>query len=137
MASKPISVKVRTEKVLAALKKARDQRVKAIADNDKRWDDYDKAEQEFYDTLAEMFRSGKGKIVNTHSHHGWRNENKYDFTVEFPPSVKKPKEPKGNRTDWSAKAELEELENAIALLEMTDEEFVSTSTYKGVARFIK
>jgi hypothetical protein len=38
---------------------------------------------------------------------------------------------------WSLNSDIEELENAIALLKMTDEEFVSTSTYKGVARLIK
>ena len=139
MAQKPISVKVSTKKVIDALSKALAERKKEVADNDKARKDHEKAVTEFRDTLAEMFRSGKGKVVQVSKAHGFRyNEehNKYEITVEFPASVKAPKEPE-NLNDWSMKSDIEELENAIAVLKMTDEETINTSTYKGVARFIK
>jgi hypothetical protein len=87
-----------------------------------------------------MFRSGKGKVTSVSKSHAYRyNEenNKYEITVEFPASVKAPKEPEINSADWSLKSDIEELENAVAVLKMTDEETINTSTYKGVARFIK
>ena len=140
MAQKPISVKVSTKKVIDALSKALAERKKEVADNDKARKDHEKAVTEFRDTLAEMFRSGKGKVVQVSKAHGFRyNEehNKYEITVEFPASVKAPKEPEISNADWSLKSDIEELENAIAVLKMTDEETINTSTYKGVARFIK
>ena len=139
MAQKPISVKVSTKKVIDALEKALAERKKSIADNEKAKKEYDKAVTEFRDSLAEMFRSGKGKVTSVSKAHNFRyNEenNKYEITVEFPASVKAPKEPE-NLNDWSMKSDIEELENAIPVLKMTDEETINTSTYKGVARFIK
>jgi chromosome segregation ATPase len=139
VAQKPISVKVSTKKVIDALEKALAERKKSIADNEKAKKEYDKAVTEFRDSLAEMFRSGKGKVTSVSKSHAYRyNEenNKYEITVEFPASVKAPKEPE-NIHDWSMKSDIEELENAIAVLKMTDEETINTSTYKGVARFIK
>ena len=38
--------------------------------------------------------------------------------------------------DYEFKSAVEEIENAIRLLKLTDEEFVSTSTYKSVAKYI-
>lgn len=139
MAQKPISVKVSTKKVIDALEKALAERKKSIADNEKAKKEYDKAVTEFRDSLAEMFRSGKGKVTQVSKAHNFRyneEQNRYEITVEFPASVKAPKEPE-NLNDWSMKSDIEELENAIAVLKMTDEETINTSTYKGVARFIK
>ena len=139
MNNKPISVKVSTKKVLDALQKALAERQKTVADSDKAQKEYEKAVTEFRDSLAELFRSGKGKVNSVSKSHAFRwgeDNNKYELTIEFPASVKAPKEPE-NLHDWVMKSEIEELENAIAVLKMTDEETINTSTYKGVARFIK
>ena len=139
MAQKPISVKVSTKKVIDALEKALAERKKSVAENEKAKKEYEKSVTEFRDSLAEMFRAGKGKVTSVSKSHNFRyNEenNKYELTIEFPASVKAPKEPE-NLNDWVMKSDIEELENAVAVLRMTDEETINTSTYKGVARFIK
>ncbi len=139
MAQKPISVKVSTKKVIDALEKALAERNKTVADNEKAKKEYEKAVKDFQDSLAEMFRAGKGKVTSVSKSHNFRyneEQNKYELTIEFPASVKAPKEPE-NLNDWVMKSEIEELENAVAVLRMTDEETINTSTYKGVARFIK
>lgn len=139
MAQKPISVKVSTKKVIDALEKALAERKKTVADNEKARKEYEKAITEFRDSLSELFRAGKGKVTSVSKSHAFRyNEenNKYELTIEFPASVKAPKEPE-NLNDWCMKSEIEELENAVVILRMTDEEYINTNTYKGVARFIK
>jgi hypothetical protein len=139
VAQKPISVKVSTKKVIDALEKALAERKKTVAENEKAKKEYEKSVTEFRDSLAEMFRAGKGKVVSVNKAHNFRyNEetNKYELIIEFPASVKAPKEPE-NLNDWVMKSDIEELENAVAVLRMTDEETINTSTYKGVARFIK
>lgn len=139
MSNKPITIKVSTAKLLEALNKALAERKKQRDTNEKEWNEYDKAVKDFRDSLGELFRSGKGKVTSVSKETNWRDEsgNKYNLTVDFPTSIKAPKEPEGHRTDWSLKSEIEELENAIAILNLSDEEYASTSTYKGVARFIK
>lgn len=138
MSNKPITIRVSTAKLLEALNKALAERKKQIATTEKEWKEYEQAVKDFQDSLADLFRSGKGKVTKVANANHWREEkNKYELTVEFPSSIKAPKEPESHRHDWSAKAEVEELENAIAILKLSDEEYASTSTYKGVARFIK
>lgn len=137
---KPINVKVSTKKVIDALQKALDLRKKQLADYDKAKKEYDKAVIDFHDSLSELFRSGKGKVTSVIKSHAFRyneDNNKYELTIEFPVSVKSPKEVEGNFHGWQHTQEIEELENAIAVLKMTDEEMVSTNTYAGVAKFIK
>ena len=136
---KPINVKVSTKKVIDALQKALDLRKKQLADYDKAKKEYDKAVVDFQDSLAEMFRSGKGKVVSISRNNSWRepSTNKYELVIDFPASVKEPKDVEGNCHGWQHTQEIDELENAIAVLKMTDEEMVSTNTYAGVAKFIK
>jgi len=38
--------------------------------------------------------------------------------------------------DWQYKEMVEEIENAIRILKMTDEEVVSTSTYNSIAKYL-
>jgi hypothetical protein len=38
--------------------------------------------------------------------------------------------------EWQYKEQKEEIENAIRILKMTDEETVNTSTYNAVARYL-
>ena len=38
--------------------------------------------------------------------------------------------------DWTYREQKEEIENAIRILKMTDEEVVSTSTYNAIARYL-
>jgi len=131
---------VTTSKVITALEKALADRQTEIADYAKAKKEYQKEVKDFQDTLAELFRSGKGKVTDVSKYNTYRHDdekNKYQITVEFPASIKSPVEPEQNHNDWAIKSDIEELENAIALLKMTDEEYVSTSTYKGVARLIK
>ena len=139
MAQKPINVKVSTKKVIDALQKALDLRKKQLADYDKAKKEYAKAVVDFQDSLAERFRAGKGKVVSVSRNNSWREplSNSYELNIEFPASVKEPKDVKGNFHGWQHTQEIDELENAIAVLKMTDEETVSTNTYAGVAKFIK
>jgi hypothetical protein len=137
--TKTISVKVSTAKVVKALETALADKKKQIADNEKAKKEYEKEVTDFRNNLADLFRSGKGKVTSVSKAHNFRYQedtNRYELVIEFPASIKAPTEPE-NLNDWGMKSDIEELENAIAVLKMTDEETVNTNTYKGVARFIK
>lgn len=138
MATKALNLKVKTEKVIKALETA-------LSDIRKKQDDHKKAEEAHKKALAEWRKKvitaigeGKVKAEEDFSSHGWRNEPpKVNITFALPASLAQPKEPESDFPKWSVNNDIEELENAIALLKMTDEEYVSAATYKGVARFIR
>ena len=141
--TKPINVKVSTAKVLKALEEALASRKKSMADAEKAKAQYEKDKKAFLDEIAKMFRDGKGKAIKVTEAYQYRrhatDENTaelFEITVEMPKSVKVPKEPEVEHSHWGIKSEIEELENAIKILKLTAEEFVSTNTYNGVARYI-
>jgi hypothetical protein len=141
MATKPLAVKVKTEKVITALKKALADRKQKIADHEKAVKAHEQSVKEWKEKVTEALREGKGKVSEvTHNRYRWDSDKKsitVQFTVEFPLTFAEPKEPEQKFREWELNNDLEELENAIALLSMTEEEYINASTYKGVARFIK
>lgn len=136
MAKKTISVKVATAKVVKALEEAASSREKQIAEYEKAKEAHQKAVAEWEKKVLEAVKSGKAKPVAIAPEHSWRDNtpNRATVQLELTAGLSFPKEPERNH--WSLESELEELRNAIALLKMTDEEFVSTNTYAGVARYI-
>lgn len=142
MATKPLAVKVKTEKVITALKKALADRKQKVADHEKAVKAHEQEVKEWKEKVTEALREGKGKVteVSQNRYGRWDSDKKtatVQFTVEFPLSLSEPKAPEEQHRSWELNNDMEELENAIALLSMTDEEFINASTYKGVARFIK
>jgi len=133
--TKTINVKVSVSKIITALEKSLAAREKSIIDHNKAGKEYEKAQKEFKDYLTELFRSGKGKVIAVGNAYRYSEVEKWEFTVEFPSSVKPPKSPE-SFLEWQVKQEIDEIKNAIAILKMTDEEIVSTNTYSGVAQYI-
>jgi hypothetical protein len=136
--SKSINVKVSTGKVVQALETALASRKKQIADWEKTQEDHKKKVTDWEKSVIDHIKSGKAKPTQVSEHRNWRNDtNEAHIVIVLPASLTYPNSPDKPRELWSVETDIEELENAIALLKMTDEEYVSTSTYKGVARLIK
>jgi hypothetical protein len=140
--TKTISVKVSTAKVVKALETALAEQRKQIADYEKATEAHEKAVADWEKAVTDYVKAGKAKITEVGMTGGnWRLPDNTPKTarVEFalPVNLAYPESPRQPYTDWQVKEAIDELENAIALLKMTDEEFVSTNTYKGVARYIK
>ena len=136
--SKSINVKVSTAKVVKALETALVSRKKQIADWDKAQENHKKVVADWEKSIIEHIKSGKAKATEVSANRNWRNDtNEAVVRIALPASLVFPESPDKPAEMWNINNDIEELENAIALLKMTDEEFVSTSTYKGVARLIK
>lgn len=138
MRQKPINVKVKTEKVIMALQKALDTRKKILADAEKAEKDYEKAMADFEKSVVELITSGKAKVDSVSESHYYGGKTKSTCAFQVCVNVPKSLVPTRKKTviHYSAESEIQEIENAIKILEMTDEEHISTSTYAGVARFI-
>jgi len=137
--SKSINVKVSTAKVVKALEVALANRKKQISDYEKSVENHKKVVSDWEKSIIDHIKSGKAKVsdVSDASTRWGNTERNARVTVSVPASLAFPETPDKPAEMWSINSDIEELENAIALLKMTDEEFVSTSTYRGVARLIK
>lgn len=150
--NRTLTVKVPRTKLIEALTRAADDRRQFVEDYEKaveKWRlELTKAEKEFF---AKM-KSNKVKTSHFNMSHkeAWheydptgRNEKEMDVTITFRVSAKTlnmPAEPenkyKNSRYGWSLKEDIREIENAIRILNLSTDEFVSTSTYKSVAQYL-
>ena len=132
--ARAISVKVATTKVIKALEDKLDAGKKAITTNEKKRKDYEKVEKAWAKEVSELaFKQiSKGEVS---AHENWRGE--VNVTIQLPAgSIKLPEKPSMELENELARYEVTEIENAIRILKMTDEEFVNASTFKQVAQYL-
>ena len=138
--SKSISVKIATSKVIEALEKALVEK-KAYSDNYKKQmakykSDLEKWEKE----IASLLNTGiKADQVRVSRKYSWSPERGYEIVATYGVDADKvapqPEAPE-HISQSTLKEQINEIENAVRILKMTDEEVVSTSTYNSIARFL-
>jgi hypothetical protein len=136
---KPISVKIATVKVIKALESALAKLEKDYSAQDALEAKYEKAQEAYKKQLIDYAIANIKKAQNFRTNYrSWNGQLNIDFDLTM--SEKDvPKEPRrehevihyGSYVEQKA-----ELENAIRILKMTDEEVVNTSTYNAVARYL-
>jgi hypothetical protein len=140
--SNKMAVKVQTTKVIKALEEALKIRDKKLADSKKADAEHKKALDKWNDDLKKLAKSPKAKITEVSSYHRWhssKNASEQELSVTITvPSALFPAEPK-NKDSYSEhlyEREVEEINNALRLLRMTDQEYVSASTMKSVSQYL-
>ena len=136
---KSISVKIATPKVIKALETRLAELNTNYANQEANEAKYTKAMEKYKKELiayavanikkAENFRTG---------YRSWNNTLNIDFDLTVAES-EMPKEPEREFEQMGRHNYLEqkqEIENAIRILKMTDEETVNTSTYNAIARYL-
>ena len=137
--SKPISVKIATTKVIKALEVRLAQLEADYTKQDENEAKYQKALEKWRKDIGKWAIGQFSKAENLRTN--YRSWNKtlnvdFDLTVnegDFPKEPEKDFEQIHLHTYREMK---EEMENAIRILKMTDEEVVSTSTYNAIARYL-
>jgi hypothetical protein len=137
--SKPISVKIATTKVIKALE-AKLAQIKAdYAKQDENEAKYQKSLEKWRKEVAKFATANISKAENLRTNYrSWNKTLNVDFDLtcsegEFPTEPQRDFEVIHLHSYNEMK---EELENAIRILKMTDEEVVSTSTYNAIARYL-
>ena len=136
---KAINVKIATPKVITALTT----RLAELEANYKKQDENEAKYQDLYSAWKkELFAFAITKIDSAENvrtnYRQWSNNLNVDFDLtvkesEFPAEPTRDFEQIHQHTYREMK---EEMENAIRILKMTDEETVSTSTYNAIARYL-
>jgi hypothetical protein len=137
--ARAISVKVPTAKVIVALEarleKTKNER-QTTAEKEAQFQNDLKVWNEEIKTWA---LARVSTAVNFRSNYrSWSNTINLDFDVpttegNFPVEPQRDWE---NRNDWQIKEEVEEINNALSILRMTDEETVNASTMKSISKYL-
>lgn len=144
-----ISVKVSTKKVIAAMEQKVAANTKKLAEYEKeckRQDAIKEKHQKFVRDNAAKIAKASGVIpsVSVGFAQRWCGEHAgkiqveltYYLSKEAAESLQEPQFERMNINRHALEQENEELGNAIRLLNMTDEEYVNTNTYKHVAKYL-
>lgn len=136
---KAISVKIATPKVIKALEVALAKLEKDYSTQEANEAKYDKAYKAW---TTEILKYAVGKIskaenlrTNYRSYNNTLNVD-FDLTVSEKDFPQCPEREHTIVHQHEYRSQKEEMENAIRILKMTDEEVVSTSTYQAVARYL-
>jgi hypothetical protein len=136
--NKSINVKIATTKVIKALetKLAQIQKDKANqATNEER---YNKAHEKWSKDVAKLALNAINKAESLSANLRYNGMINVDFNLPKG-AIDLPAEPQKDFDtyhEWQYKEMVDEIENAIRILKMTDEETVSTSTYNSIARYL-
>jgi hypothetical protein len=135
---KAINVKIATSKVIKALENKLKQ-LKLDKENETN-------KQAKFNKLMDKYNKEITKIALAHTNKckdvkvGVRWNGEVNISIDIPPNtLDLPTEPVRDFdiiAPWQYKEMVDEIENAIRILKMTDEEYVNTSTYNSVARYL-
>ena len=135
---KSINVKIATSKVIKALETKLAQLQKDKANQKVNEEKLLKAQEKYNKEVAKLALAQISKATDLSANVRWNGEVNVDFnlpkgSIELPEMPEKDFE---SFNDWQYKEMVDEIENAIRILKMTDEEVVSTSTYNTIARYL-
>ena len=136
---KSISVKIATPKVIKALETRLAELETNYANQEANEAKYTKAREKWQKELSAYAVANIKKAENFRTNYrSWNNTLNIDFDLTVT-QAELPKEPERDFEQMGRHNYLEqkqEIENAIRILKMTDEEVVNTSTYNAVARYL-
>jgi hypothetical protein len=135
---KAINVKIATPKVIKALEGALEKLNNEYASQEANEAKYEKARKAWAKEVGKLALAQISKAENLSASKRYNNEINVDFNLPAG-TIVLPDEPKKDfitMNEWNYREQKEEIENAIRILKMTDEEVVSTSTYNAIARYL-
>jgi hypothetical protein len=135
---KAISVKIATAKVIKALETKLAEVKADYANQDKLQEKHKKAVEKWQKEIGKLALSAIAKAEDVTANERYNGAISVSFdlpkgTIELPT---RPEAEFSVMHQWQYKETCDEIENAIRILKMTDEEVVNTSTYNAIARYL-
>jgi hypothetical protein len=132
--ARAISVKVATPKVIKALEVKLADSKSAITNNEKKRKEYEKTEKAWAKEVADLVIKQISK-ADVSASENWRGETNVNISLPSG-TIKLPEKPSIELENELGRYEVQEIENAIRILKMTDEETVNASTFKSIAQYL-
>ena len=136
---KAISVKIATPKIIKALEASLAKLEADYASQEANEAKYDKARKAWQKEIVEYAVANIKKAENFRTNYRSYSNNlniDFDLTVAEKDLPKEPEKDYVTLHQHSYNEQKREIENAIRILKMTDEETVNTSTYNAVAQYL-
>ena len=136
---KAISVKIATPKIIKALEASLAKLETDFASQEANEAKYEKARKAWQKEVSDYAVANIKKAENFRTNYrSWNNTLNidYDLTVAEKDLPKEPSRDFVTMHQHTYTEQKEEIQNAIRILKMTDEEVVNTSTYNAVARYL-
>jgi hypothetical protein len=135
--SKTVNVRVAKSKLVKALKEALDRKVKEAETHKEAEKAQKKAIDDIKKSVASLVKSGKLTPTEVSFPYSYRNyETEYkQVTVTFSHKITIPKLDSDYNEHKNNEAQ-NDLQNAIRVLELSDEEYVRTSSYGAVSKYL-
>jgi len=125
-----MKVKVPVNLVIAGLERRLAENREITARNDQIRAKYDEAQKSWAEQVSKLSLE-----VDSVSAHSWREQ--VSITYKVPQGTPLPKEPeRGNLESELGQHEINEIANAIRILGMSEDEYVSASTMKEIGRYL-
>ena len=133
-----INVKIPTIKVIKALETKLEKIKKDYANQNVNEAKHEKAVEKWSKEVATLAMAHTGLVKEVTANVRWTGEINVEFnlpkgTFQIPARPEKDYEVVSS---YQYKETVEEIENAIRILKLTDEEVVSTSTYNSIAKYL-
>ena len=135
---KAISVKIATVKVIKALETSLEKLKKDFANQATNKAKFDKAHKDWASKVGELGLAQIKKADSITANVRYDGRINIDFYLPAG-TIKLPDEPQQDfvtMQEWQYNSKVDEIENAIRILKMTDDEVVSTSTYNAIAQYL-
>ena len=137
--SKGVSVKIATAKVIksleAALVKLEKNYIEQGINEEKYRVATEKWNKDIFKKALALVDKAKETRVSTH-YSGAYIDVSFELPISTLDMTKEPQREYDQIAQWQYKENKEELESTIRILKLTDDEFVSTSTYKNISKWL-
>lgn len=124
-----MKVKVPVRVVIESLEKRLEDNKAVSERNEKAQKEFSRALQDWAKDLTKL-----GLTPDRASISSWRNEIEITFTM--PANVSVPPKPDWDRERELHSSDVEEIQNAVRILKLTEDEYVSASTMKQIGRYL-
>jgi hypothetical protein len=133
-----INVKVPRAKVIKALEQALIKLETNYKNQDKEQKKYEAAHKKWEQQVTKLATTKFSKATNLRVNVRYNGNVNIDFDIPAD-AIKLPEEPTKNYEvvlDWQYKDNKEEIENAVRVLKMCEDELISTATYGSITKYL-
>lgn len=139
--AKSLNLKIKKAKLITTLEAKLKELEADYKNNDKKQAQYDKEMEAYTAAILKLVKSGKATLegADESRYYGSRRKNTKEFcvTVSIPKSLvpEQPEQPK-TYEDYRWRNDREAISNALRMLELSDDEYVSASTLRSVSEYL-
>jgi hypothetical protein len=135
--TKPISVKIATTKVIEALKQSLNKLELDYTSQESSQTKYDKAMDKWKKEIVKFAMDNFSSAQNIRTtYRSWNDSLNVDFDLIGKAIPAEPIREYEVISDREYRETKEEISNAIRILSMTDEEYINTSTYTAISKYL-